>query len=172
MRILISFALFALLFTAIPASANDLEQEVLFVNCGDDRQLIIDTTGHQYYAALNNVLLERLHVPQTDSSWQEVPPELLPKSLRMGSVDLLTEHKSLQAKITSSRIKYGASETQLILITDQECDHRFRGGLVKLGPPVSPSAHLNIVEDPAFDMVGSARGQCNQWSNWKRSLGF
>lgn len=157
MRILLTATFYAFFFATSIGSAEDLEQQVLHVICGDDSQLTIDTTGHQYFARFNNALAERIPISQIGSSWQIVPQKLLPQSLQMSRVDLLTSKGRTKAKIIEARIKYGASEVQLHLITDQKCNHDFPGGLVKLGKPLTSSAQLTRITEVTTATVTDGR---------------
>ena len=139
------------------AFALDVGESVLYVRTNDN-YLVVDLTGHEAFSKLNSNLLEKVK-PGPLSEWTTVPIEMLPTPLQIKTLEILTPGKRLQAKIIEAKVKYGASNASLILVSDQKSSYgEIWSGIAKLGAPFPATANLKLVTDEKSDLVNGIEG--------------
>ena len=119
MRILIAATLSAFFFVTGIGLAEDLGKNVFLLEPGG----IIDLTEHEHFFSSDPwvgeeiwEMIERMGIPE-GKGWQIVPQKLLPQSLRMSSVSLVTtDGERLKAKIIRAEVLHQFPGDHLRLI--------------------------------------------------------
>lgn len=133
-------------FKRTPAPANDI---ILYVVNRDGR-LVVDTTGHPNFAAGNTAIGEKLGIKEIPGEETVVVPEnLLPKVLRVKSIQLLTRKGVVNAAVKEARFRWSPSQGTIFLVTDQPGTKNdpFEYALAKIGSTFPATKKLRLLKD-------------------------
>jgi hypothetical protein len=112
-------------------------------------QLVVDTTGHPYFAEESAKIGRKLTIESPSEETHVVPEDLLPKALRIKALSMLTREGVVTSAVKEVRFRWTPSRGSLLIVTDKRGDRAdiFAGALARLDKPFPPAAKLRSITD-------------------------